>query len=62
MQCDSSEVGTVMIKSDVQRGRTLAQIEGFRQALARAVDEQRCSALQGQAMALCRCSPLIGSR
>jgi len=31
----SSEGGTIMIKSDAQRARTLAQIEGFRQVFAK---------------------------
>ena len=39
-----------MIKSDAQRGRTLAQIEGFRQALARVAQEKpgkRSGAIRG---------------
>ena len=35
-QCNSSGEGsTIMIKNDAQRDRTVAQIEGFRQALAK---------------------------
>ena len=36
----SSEEVAVMIKSDVQRERTVAQIEGFRQALAKVEQEK----------------------
>ena len=37
-----------MIKSDAQRDRTLAQIEGFRRALAKAEQEKpRSAAIRG---------------
>ena len=46
----SVEVGEVMIKSDAQRERTVAQIEGFRRALAKVAEEKtgkRSDAIRG---------------
>jgi DNA-binding Xre family transcriptional regulator len=45
-----SQVGIIMIKSDAQRERTAAQIEGFRQALAkvdREMTAKRAAAVRG---------------
>jgi HTH-type transcriptional regulator/antitoxin HigA len=43
----SGEEETIMIKSDAQRARTVAQIEGFRRALAKVEPGKRSTAIRG---------------
>src|SRR5258708_23482602 len=52
-----SQVGIIMIKSDAQRERTAAQIEGFRQALTkedREMTRKRAIALRGSYVGMMR--------